>query len=211
MRRIENVRAPFDVERLESRVFLSASPQAAALLATSADPGIVAQAASPTISLQQSLLANLGSVTPVTASTVPENGDVNPYGAAFVPAKFPSGGAIHPGDLLVSNFNNSDGLQGTGTTIVRMAPDGTTSTFFQGDAGLGLTTALGTLKKGFVVVGQYAHHRWHQRYRTAGVAYRAGQERYRGHQHYRSISQRPMGSCHQGQRFLRQHLRVQCA
>jgi hypothetical protein len=51
-------------------------------------------------------------------STVPSNGDVNPYGVAFVPRNFPTGGAIHPGDILVSNFNNSLNLQGTGTTIV---------------------------------------------------------------------------------------------
>jgi len=49
----------------------------------------------------------------IVSSTVPENGDVNPYGVAIVPAGFPSGGTIAPGDVLVSNFNNSDNLQGT--------------------------------------------------------------------------------------------------
>src|SRR6516162_5819433 len=43
----------------------------------------------------------------ITASTIPSNGDVNPYGVAFVPQDFPAGGALNPGDLLVSNFNNN--------------------------------------------------------------------------------------------------------
>jgi hypothetical protein len=30
----------------------------------------------------------------IVSSTVPENGDVNPYGVAIVPAGFPSGGTI---------------------------------------------------------------------------------------------------------------------
>jgi hypothetical protein len=91
--------------------------------------------------------------TPVqTVSTVPANGDLNPYGAAFVPSGFP-GGALKGGDLLVSNFNNAQNLQGTGTTIVRITPGGSTSTFFQGQAGLGLTTALAALQGGIVLVG----------------------------------------------------------
>jgi hypothetical protein len=93
------------------------------------------------------------SKTPVSASTIPENGDVNPYGVAFVPAGFAKGGALKAGDVLVSNFNASSNLQGTGTTIVRVTPTGTTSTFFQGETGLGLTTALGVLKRGYVIVG----------------------------------------------------------
>jgi hypothetical protein len=55
--------------------------------------------------------------------------------------------------LLVSNFNAQSNLQGTGTTIVRVAPNGDTSTFFQGAAGLGLTGALNVLKNGYVIVG----------------------------------------------------------
>ena len=46
----------------------------------------------------------------IVSSTVPENGDVNPYGVAIVPAGFPSGATIAPGDV-----NNSDNLQGTRT------------------------------------------------------------------------------------------------
>jgi len=92
------------------------------------------------------------------SSTIPANGDINPYGIAFVPAGFPAGGRIAAGDVLVANFNNSSNLQGTGTTIIqftpsdKVAPSGSARTFFQGNLP-GLTTALGVLKGGFVVVG----------------------------------------------------------
>jgi hypothetical protein len=89
----------------------------------------------------------------VAASTVPGNGDVNPYGVAYVPAGFAPGGALNPGDVLISNFNNAENLQGTGTTITLVSPGGQTSTFFQGQPGLGLTDALGILQRGYVVVG----------------------------------------------------------
>lgn len=89
-----------------------------------------------------------------TVSTVPANGDVNPYGVAFVPQNFETGtGALKHGDILVSNFNNGGNLQGTGTTIVRVPASGWPTLFFQGQTGLGLSTALGTLQYGFVVVG----------------------------------------------------------
>ncbi|HVR09506.1 MAG TPA: hypothetical protein VMW75_15790, partial [Thermoanaerobaculia bacterium] len=91
---------------------------------------------------------------PVVVSTVPPNGDVNPYGVAFVPAGFPKGGAAAPGDILVSNFNDQANQQGTGTTIVDVpAGGGAPTVFFQGQAGLGLTTALAVLREGLVVVG----------------------------------------------------------
>jgi hypothetical protein len=88
----------------------------------------------------------------VTESTIPTNGDVNPYGVAFVPQNFPAGGLLNPGDLLVSNFNNKLNLQGTGTTIIKVTPNGQTSLFFQGAGPLGLSTGLAVLKKGFVLV-----------------------------------------------------------
>jgi hypothetical protein len=91
---------------------------------------------------------------PVVVSTVPPNGDVNPYGVAFVPAGFPKGGALASGDILVSNFNDQANQQGTGTTIVDVpASGGAPTVFFQGQAGLGLTTALAVLKEGLVIVG----------------------------------------------------------
>jgi hypothetical protein len=90
-------------------------------------------------------------------STVPPNGDQNPYGVAFVPRGFPAG-TVNPGDILVSNFNNSQNVQGTGTTIVRIPANAAPSVFFQGTSpptGLGLTTALNVLRKGFVLVGNF--------------------------------------------------------
>jgi hypothetical protein len=95
----------------------------------------------------------------LVSSTIPANGDLNPYGVAFVPPGFPAGGPLKPGDLLVSNFNNSNNLQGTGTTIINLRPssgaaaDGTASVFFQGTPPLGFTLALGVLQRGFVIVG----------------------------------------------------------
>lgn len=86
-------------------------------------------------------------------STVPANGDLNPYGVAFVPQGFPDGGPLRPGDILVSNFNNGMNLQGTGSTIVRISRSGEQSLFFQGASQLGLSTALAVLRAGFVLVG----------------------------------------------------------
>jgi DNA-binding beta-propeller fold protein YncE len=102
---------------------------------------------------EESILSELSKASLVSTTTVPSNGDVNPYGVAFVPRHFPSGGRINPGDVLVSNFNNSSNSQGTGTTIVSISPAGQQSLFFQGPSGLGLSTALGVLKRGFVIVG----------------------------------------------------------
>ena len=92
--------------------------------------------------------------TPASASTVPANGDINPYGVAFVPKGFPTvkDGPV-AGDVLVSNFNNKQNLQGTGTTIMRVPASGTPSVFFAGHPQMGLTTALAVLKAGFVLVG----------------------------------------------------------
>ncbi len=89
-----------------------------------------------------------------SASTVPSNGDVNPYGVAFIQNTFLTGkGPLQHGDILVSNFNNKNNLQGTGTTIVDIPANGGKPTlFFQGQAPLGLSTGLGTLQYGYVLV-----------------------------------------------------------
>jgi hypothetical protein len=94
----------------------------------------------------------------VNTSTIPSNGDVNPYGVAFVPAGFPSGGTIGDGDVLVSNFNDAANVQGTGTTIVSFRPHGAiaspgSATTFYSSPLPGLSTALGALAEGFVIVG----------------------------------------------------------
>jgi hypothetical protein len=93
--------------------------------------------------------------TKVVSSTIPQNGDVNPYGVAVVPR---STGNLQQGDVLVSNFNNSANVQGTGTTIVQVSPHGGMS-LFAGisdpgcPGGVGLTTALVVLRSGWVIVG----------------------------------------------------------
>jgi hypothetical protein len=109
-----------------------------------------------TAAFEQSFAGDSKKATiPRETSTIPSNGDVNPYGVAFVPQGFPKGGNTEAGDILVSNFNAgpAPGTQGTGSTIVSISPDGTQTLFFQGTSQLGLTTALGVLKKGFVIVG----------------------------------------------------------
>jgi hypothetical protein len=104
------------------------------------------------------------------SSTIPPNGDLNPYGVAFVPADFPGGGIISAGDVLVSNFNDINNCQGRGTTIIKFTPNnvaapdsvapgvsagqpGDAVVFFQSPKQVGLSTALGVLKGGFVIVG----------------------------------------------------------
>jgi hypothetical protein len=101
----------------------------------------------------------------IVSCTIPANGDLNPYGVVFVPKDFPSGGKIAPGDVLVANFNNLNNLQGLGVTIIKLTPssgavaplvtpgqNGQATTFFTSNQ-KGLTTALGILRKGFVIVG----------------------------------------------------------
>jgi hypothetical protein len=99
------------------------------------------------------------SKTTMIASTVPANGDVNPYGVALVQQ---SQGNLVQGNVLVSNFNNSKNIQGTGTTIVQVSPHGTMTQFARINprrlpspcpGGIGLTTALEILNGGWVVVG----------------------------------------------------------
>jgi hypothetical protein len=138
--------------RLKSpgRRSLVAAGLAGAIGAATAWAGIPAASAatgSPT-----PFLSHLSAVTNV-ASTVPANGDVNPYGITVVPQTV---GHLVRGDTLVSNFNNSSNAQGTGTTIVEISPSGVVTPFaeIQRPAGtVGLTTALTTLPGGWVVVG----------------------------------------------------------
>jgi sugar lactone lactonase YvrE len=115
-----------------------------------------ATASAPTATT--AFLAPLHSVSTV-ASTVPANGDVNPYGIALVPATV---GKLQMGNLLISNFNDKGNDQGTGTTIVQISPSGAHSLFATIPAsslpgscpgGVGLTTALSVLPGGYVIVG----------------------------------------------------------
>ena len=93
------------------------------------------------------------------ASTVPANGDVNPYGVAVVPESL---GDLVAGDALVTNFNDRQNVQGTGTTVVEVSRQGQSRLFAQlsqlptGEScagGVGLTVALGVLPGGWVIVG----------------------------------------------------------
>jgi hypothetical protein len=132
----------------------SASTSSPASPASPAGPG-----APPSSSAQPAaFLGQLHGLTQL-ASTVPANGDVNPYGVAVIPA---SEGRLTAGDTLVSNFNDKANVQGTGTTLVEVSPAGKTSVFASISAlppgqacpgGIGLTTALGILPGGWVVVG----------------------------------------------------------
>jgi hypothetical protein len=118
--------------------------------------GTVAAGNATAFAADGAFIGHFKTVTTIS-TTVPGDGDVNPYGVALVPV---SNGALVEGRFLVSNFNNGANQQGTGTTIVQIAPDGTFSLFAQIDAskvscpgGVGLTTALVALRSGFVIVG----------------------------------------------------------
>jgi len=115
-------------------------------------------AASSSATASSPFLSTLTKASTVT-STVPANGDVNPYGVVVVPS---SVGELEEGDLLVSNFNDKANNQGTGTTIDRINSAGKSSLFagisprhLPGSCpgGVGLTTALSILPGGYVVVG----------------------------------------------------------
>ena len=138
----------------------------------------------------------------VIASTVPANGDVNPYGVAVVPR---SVGRLHAGDVLVSNFNAASNLQGTGTTIVQISPEGKRTTFaaLKSDmlpgrcpGGVGLTTALGVLRSGWVIVGSLPTSDGELRDRARRLPDRARQPRPCGRDARGRIDQRAVGHGH---------------
>ena len=107
----------------------------------------------------QAVLPPLKTITTL-GSTVPANGDVNPYGVAQIKRTI---GNLRAGHILVSNFNNAGNFQGEGSTIVDVAPDGSGVSLFATlkpatlngscPGGVGLTTALVVLREGWVIVG----------------------------------------------------------
>jgi hypothetical protein len=112
---------------------------------------------SPVLAGSMSNRSMSGPFVPAQGSTSPSNGDLNPYGLAVVPNGFPMG-TLTPGQLLVSNFNNSlaDGnVQGEGSTIVTIDPSmgQQVGVFFQGTPPIGFTNALAIAKAGFVFAG----------------------------------------------------------
>jgi hypothetical protein len=154
--------ARLTVERLDDRCLLNGGTLSGSLssLATNLPTGSIGHFGPLAMSSAQlqsgSIIPNLATAANVTSTAVAPNGDQNPYGVAFVPADFQSNGKLHAGDLLVADFNNSTKVgntQGTGTSIVRITPGGHRSMFFQDSSAVGLDTALGVLKKGFVLVG----------------------------------------------------------
>lgn len=137
-------------ERRVSRVGVAACVAAFSLVSVAAFGG--------TASAATTFLGGTSTISPVS-STVPGNGDVNPYGVAVVHNTV---GDLVAGDVLVSNFNNNMNQQGTGSTIVEISPSGSRTVFAHIDptgvaakacGGVGLTTALAVLSRGWVIVG----------------------------------------------------------
>ncbi len=129
------------------------------LAAAAVASALIAAAAVPVVGAQSAAMPFIKSLSvSQVGSTVPSNGDVNPYGVAIAPV---TKGSLVKGDILVSNFNDKANLQGTGTTIVELSPSGHLSVFAKLSAaavpsctgGIGLTTALVALSNGWVVVG----------------------------------------------------------
>ncbi len=142
------------VDQCPTSIFRAPLGVLAALLACA----VLSPGSALAFGFNQSFIGQFSTLTEV-GSTVPANGDVNPYGIVNVPRTV---GSLVRGDILISNFNNSKNLQGTGTTIVQITPTGSLSVFAQINAatlpgpcpgGVGLTTALAILPNGFVVVG----------------------------------------------------------
>jgi sugar lactone lactonase YvrE len=121
-------------------------------LALAATPLVEAKAAAP-----QGFLAGLKTHHLLT-STVPANGDQNPYALVIAPV---SAGSVQKGDVLIDNFNNSGNLQGTGSTIMDYRPGTGAISLFAAiprtlagcPGGVGLTTAMTMLSSGWVIVG----------------------------------------------------------
>jgi hypothetical protein len=150
--------APGSDDRLGRRRSLSARTLTIAVVASAASLSLPIAAGAGLHRHDHGFLAHLSTVT-VGPSTIPSNGDVNPYGVAVVRH---DDGALHAGDTLVSNFNDGGNAQGTGTTIVEVSPNGHQHLFAKLSSeslpsacpgGIGLTTALSILQGGWVVVG----------------------------------------------------------
>src|SRR6476620_7368339 len=111
-----------------------------------------AQAAEP-----KSFLEGLRRHSMVT-STVPANGDQNPYAIVIAPV---TAGKVQAGDVLVDNFNDRNNLQGLGSTILAYRPATKQLHLIatiprnlpQCPGGVGLTTAMTMLKTGWIIVG----------------------------------------------------------
>ena len=99
--------------------------------------------------------AKISTLASAVPKSGPAKGDVNPYGVAVVPR---TTGKLVRGDVLVSNFNDANNDQGTGSSIVEVSPSGKVRVFAvvpraAGEPAVGLTTALVALRNGDVIVG----------------------------------------------------------
>jgi hypothetical protein len=142
--------------RVRHRIRLAAA--AGAVGAVLAAGIAIAPAAGASTAHPHSFVGGFNTIS-FAGNTVPKNGDLNPYGVAVVMS---SRDRLHKGDVLVSNFNDKANAQGTGTTIVEVAPNHVVRVFAQINrarlpgacpGGIGLTTALAILPGDFVVVG----------------------------------------------------------
>ena len=137
-------------DRLEERMVMSAftatvSPIPNAVVSELAPMGFLTSAPSlgaTTPTSTAGFIGKLPTAPSTSVSTIPANGDLNPYGVAKVPRGF-----------LVTNFNSSSNLQGTGTTLQKVFLNGATKTWYSAPKGFGLSGAIGVLSKGFVFVG----------------------------------------------------------
>ena len=110
----------------------------------------------PPLSAAAPIVPNLPNRAFQNPTTIPANGDLNPYGVAFVPQGFTAGGHApsrrHPGlELQQQRQPAGDRLDHR-----RITPNGEPFGLLPGPVHprrSGLTTALGVLKSGFVIVG----------------------------------------------------------
>ena len=112
------------------------------------------------LAFDHSFIGQFSTITPV-GSTVPSNGDENPYGIVNVPS---SVGSLVRGDIAHQQLQRfAKTSRATGTTIVQLTPSGSLSRVRSDQhrrpspapcpGGVGLTTALAILPDGYVVVG----------------------------------------------------------
>ena len=143
----------------------------------------------------------------LATSTVPANGDQNPYAVVVAPV---SAGKIQAGDVLIDNFNDRNNLQGLGSTIVTWRPATKQLSLFaaiprnlpQCPGGVGLTTAMTMLKSGWVIVGSLPSQDGTTKTKGPGCLIVLDAQRQRCGHHRRPEHQRPLGQ-HGGDRQRR--------
>jgi hypothetical protein len=134
------------------------SRRPAALLSLAAIAAAAAAAAAPAAADGRAFLNRLSKIDTIASmvpATGPAMGDQNPYGVAVVSR---TTGALVRGNVLVSNFNNAQNQQGTGSSVMEVSPSGNARVFAvvprpTATPAVGLTTALVSLSSGYVVVG----------------------------------------------------------